>query len=339
MSVLCALCALWLVTSGLAQSGRRVANKKDSDRRSNAARAVGVDSRAEPTRSEAKADRASSGEDDEVVRIVSRLVPIPASVTDEAGRPLVGLQIRDFELRVDGEVKPIAELAHAESPVRMALLFDNSASITAAREFEKRAAIAFLRRIVRPIDQAALFSVATTTELMQTLTNDVERLVRAIESFGKPTGATALLDGIAQAAAYLRPHVGRHVIVIISDGADTISDTSFESVLNQVVVSDCQVYAVQTGWSDNPNLRDLVAERRLQELAVQTGGAVYAPRNQGELDLAFAEIAADLAQQYLLSYYATDDPSDGRFRRITLTVRSHPAARVRTRRGYYAPRS
>ncbi|MCV4600849.1 hypothetical protein OFC63_33005, partial [Escherichia coli] len=84
-----------------------------------------------------------------VVRIVSRLVPIPASVTDEAGRPLVGLRLEDFELRVDGETKPIADLVRAESPVRMAILFDNSASITVAREFQKRAAIAFFRRVVR----------------------------------------------------------------------------------------------------------------------------------------------------------------------------------------------
>lgn len=338
MQVLCACCTLWLAADALAQSGRRIGDQKNSDRQPSAARTGGT---SRPTRSEVKADHpsASPADDEEVVRIVSRLVPIPASVTDEAGRPLVGLRLEDFELRVDGETKPIADLARAESPVRMAILFDNSASITVAREFQKRAAIAFFRRVVRPIDRAALFSVSTTAELVQPLTNDVERLVRAIENFGKPTGATALLDGIAQAAAYLRPHEGRHVIVIISDGADTISEVSFESVLNQVVVADCQVYAVQTGQSDNPNLRDLVAERRLQELAAQTGGAVYVPRDQNELEAAFAQIAADLSQQYLLSYYATDDPLDGRFRRITLTVRSHPAARVRTRRGYYAPKS
>jgi Ca-activated chloride channel family protein len=324
------IACLLLTQSVRSQSGRNV--KKSSD-----AKAKQVPA---PSRSAAPIRSTVSEQDlgDEIIKIASRLVPIPASVTDEAGRPLTNLGLQDFELQIDGQVKPISELMRSESPVRMAVLFDNSASITATREFEKRAAIRFFQRVIRPIDQAALFSISTTAELVQPLTNDVEKLVRAIESFGKPVGATALLDGLAQAATYLRPQQGRRVIVIISDGADTISDTSFESALSQVIAADCQVYAVQTGGSDNPNLRDLVAERRLQELAEQTGGMVYVPSSTEDLDRAFAQIAADLAQQYVLSYYATDDPQDGRFRRISLLVKTHPGARVRTRRGYYSPK-
>ena len=68
------------------------------------------------------------------------------------------------------------------------------------------------------------------------------------------------------------------------------------------------------------------------------GGAVYVPRGTADLDTAFAQISADLAQQYILSYYPTDDPRDGRFRVISLRVATRPNVRVRARKGYYAPK-
>lgn len=279
-----------------------------------------------------------NGEDDpaDVVRISSILVPITASVSDTQGRAITDLQPQDFELLVDGQPKPISDLSRSETPVRMAVLFDNSSSLTEARKFEKKAAIRFFRRVLRPVDQAAIYSVATAPLLEQPFTGDVPTLVRTIENFSKPRGATALFDAIAQASKYLHPQPGRKVIVLVSDGADTISHIDFNKSLQLVQATNCQVYAVQTGHSDNANLRDLAAERRLEEYARQTGGAVYTPKNTAELDAAFTQIAADLAQQYILSYYPTDDPLDGRFRKITLRVQHRPHARIRARQGYYA---
>ena|SRR5882724_7221337 len=67
-------------------------------------------------------------------------------------------------------------------------------------------------------------------------------------------------------------------------------------------------------------------------------GTVYIPSTIGDLDRAFVQIAADLAQQYVLSYYASSDINDGRFRAISLRVMTRPNMRVRARKGYYAPK-
>ena len=278
------------------------------------------------------------GEDD-VVRISSNLVPVPATVVDARGRAVADLQLKDFELTVDGEVKPIGDLSRSETPVSMAVLFDNSSSLNAGRELEKQAATRFFKSVMRPVDRAAIYSVSTVPVLVRPLTSDVRALVHTIESFPKPEGATALFDAIAQAADYLKPESGRKVIVIVSDGADTISDLDFDATLARALARDCQIYAIQTGHSENTNLRDLAAERRLQEFTAQTGGAVYVPRTQADLGDAFAQIAADLAQQYVLSYYPTDERRDGRFHAFTLRVRTRPGLRVRTRKGYYAPKA
>ncbi|HYJ92807.1 MAG TPA: hypothetical protein VEV84_15965 [Pyrinomonadaceae bacterium] len=128
------------------------------------------------------------GDEAQVVKVESTLVPIPVSVIDPSGRAVTNLKIDDFQLKIDGKEAEISQIFRSESPVRLAMLFDNSSSVAVAREFEKEAAVKFFRRVVRPDrDQAALFSVADRTELEQPMTHDVSMLVRAIESFPPPS--------------------------------------------------------------------------------------------------------------------------------------------------------
>lgn len=289
-------------------------------------------------------------DNDDIIKVESVLVPIPVSVLDAAGRAVANLKLDDFELKIAGKVEAIGELTRSETPVRLALLFDNSSSVLIAREFEKKAAINFFRRVIRPDkDLVALFSVATVTRLEQPFTRNVSQLTSAIELFPPPEGATALLDGIVEAANYVRDTEGRRVVVIVSDGDDTYSDSTLEEAVKALQIANCQVFVVKTTDFENykrtgqrqgnANIRQLAAERRMQEIAKQTGGAVYSPLDEDELDQAFRQISAELAQQYILSYYpeeGTEKP--GEFRPITVTVKNRSNADVRTRSGYYVPK-
>jgi VWFA-related protein len=129
------------------------------------------------------------------------------------------------------------------------------------------------------------------------------------------------------------------VLVIVSDGADTTSRNDFEATIQRVLADDCQIFIVQTGLYDNANVRALAAERRMEQLAGQTGGAVYIPQTTSELEQAFEQIAADLAQQYVLSYYPGNDRRDGSFHVIDLRIRARKDVRVRARKGYYSPKA
>ena len=275
----------------------------------------------------------------EIVRISSNLVPIPASVIDKRGNAVMNLKLEDFELHVDGQPRPLSDLSRAETSVRLAMLFDNSGSLDAAREFEKMAAIRFFRKVRRARDEAAIYSIETDSRLAQPLTSDVVRLEHTIGMFGKPEGGTSLFDAIINASAYLRPYSGRRVLVIVSDGIETTSrHTDFDVVVQRVLSDDCQVYVVQTGLYDGANLRALAAERRMEQLTSQTGGAVYLPKTTDQLDIAFDQIAADLAHQYVLSYYPSADSRDGRLHLLDLRIKTRDDVRVRSRRGYYSPK-
>ncbi len=300
---------------------------------------------AEPSgsRSSNSTSRPSKASDEvdesDVVRITSNLVPIPVSVVDPSGKAIVNLKLEDFELRVDGTVRPLTDLTRSETSVRLAMLFDNSGSLDAAREFEKQAAIRFFRKVLRPKDEAAIYSIETDSYLAQPLTKDVVRLEQTIAMFGRPEGGTSLFDAIVSSADYLKPYPGRRVLVIVSDGIETTSRHSdFDFVVQHVLVDDCQIYVVQTGLYEGANVRQLAAERRMEQLSSQTGGAVYIPKTTDQLDVAFDQIAADLAQQYVLSYYPSNEHRDGRVHLLDLTVKTRNDVRVRARRGYYAPK-
>lgn len=301
---------------------------------------------AEPTRPQAVATEKNSPtkstneiDPDDVVRINSMLVPIPVTVIDARGNAITNLKLDEFELRVDGQTRPLSDLTRTETPVRLVMLFDNSGSLDPEREFEKHAAMRFFRRVLRPVDEAAIYSIETDSYLAQPLTTHIPSLEQTIATFGRPSGGTSLLDAVLGAANYLRPNKGRRVLVIVSDGIDTTSQMQdFEEVLRQVLADDCQVFVVQTGLYESANLRALTAERRMERLSTQTGGAVFIPKTVGELDVAFNNIAADLAQQYVLSYYLAPEHRDGRMHVIDLKLRSRNDVRIRSRKGYYAPK-
>ena len=291
----------------------------------------------------------SKEDSEEVIKVDSTLVPIPVSVLDAGGRAVATLKLADFELKIDGKVVEISDISRSETPIRLAMLFDNSSSVLIARDFEREAAVKFFRRVIRPDkDKAALFTVADYTRLEQALTADITHLTQAIDYIPEPKGATALLDGIITVAEYLRSTNGRRVVVIVSDGEDTYSDekTTLEDVVRALQINNVQVYVVKTKDFENyrrtgvrggnANIRALTAERRMIEIAGQTGGAVYSPIDENEMDTAFAQISAELSQQYILSYYPDDTAEKrGEFRSISMTVKSRPGVTLRTRKGYY----
>ena len=344
LSLLIILFTLICTASVIAQSGRRKEPAKPSPKPGPSptvypSRPASSSSSSTQTKEPASTKESSDEVDSaDVVRVSSNLVPIPASVVDTKGYAVTGLRLDDFELRIDGQARPISDMSRAETVVRLAMLFDNSGSIDFAREFEKQAAMHFFRRVMRPADEAAIYSVETESYLAQPLTNDIRQLERTIAGFGKPEGSTSLFDAVIDAAGYLRPYHGRRVILIVSDGVETTSRADFETTIQRVLADDCQIFIVQTGLYDGANLRALAAERRMEQLAAQTGGAVYIPKTTAELETAFEQIAADLAQQYVLSYYPRDDHRDGRFHVIDLQIKSRKDVRIRARKGYYSPK-
>jgi Ca-activated chloride channel family protein len=289
--------------------------------------------------------------DEEILKIDSNLVTVITSINTATGAQPGKLNQEDFEILEDGVPQEIGEFARDEDiPLRLIMLFDTSSSVKNQLRFERRAAARFFERLMRPQDEAALFSVSTDVTIIQDFTNKVSQLSNATKLL-QAKGATSLYDGIYLAAGYLKLAQGRRIIVIVSDGGDTTSQKKLTEALEQAQTSDVVIFNVFTGLlTASQNVRDLAAERAMHTITSETGGEVYAPRmalNGNEidedeslqnLDAAFTRLADQLRTQYTLRFYSTNDARDGKFRRITVRVKK-PGVSARARAGYYAPKS
>ncbi|RMG08042.1 MAG: VWA domain-containing protein [Acidobacteria bacterium] len=289
-------------------------------------------------------------ESSSVIRIESVLIPIFVSVTDAEGSFVKGLRLEDFIVQDNGKTVKVESISTAENlPLRLALLFDNSSSVSVAQEFEKTAAMEFFKQVLRPgKDSAALFSISTRGHLEQPLTTNPNLLIRALERLKKPGGATALFDTIVMASEYLKDRDGKRVIVVISDGDDNMSDSSLDETIRTVLMNNCIVYVIITSdfenyirtgrRSGNSNTTFLIAERRMQQLAQQTGGALYSPINENELGDVFFRLSSELFNQYVLNYYPEFETlPKGKLRSLSVKIKNRPDLIVRSRQSYQIP--
>jgi len=78
------------------------------------------------------------------------------------------------------------------------------------------------------------------------------------------------------------------------------------------------------------------ADQYLQDMASRSGGELHRADTLGSLPDAFANIAAELRNQYSLGYYPANQARDGKYRKIQVKV-SRKGVVVRARPGYRAP--
>ncbi|HSB12009.1 MAG TPA: VWA domain-containing protein [Blastocatellia bacterium] len=331
--------AFLLLPFSLAQSGRQTPPPpKPQPPSAGQARRPGTQP-AEETRPRRVGDES---QDDKPLKLKADLVTVITSVTDSAGNQVNDLTQKDFELFEDETPQDIAGFyREGQIPLRLMFLFDTSGSIRHRIDFEKRAASQFFKNVMRPGDQAALMSISSDATIELQLTSDVDQLVNAISAL-KPQGATALYDGMKTAARYLRPTEGRHVMVVLSDGTDTVSTSTLAQALGETQRSDAVIYGVHsTGVAPSASVQDLAGEFVLKAMCEDTGGRAFFPpiyedqrKETRDLDEIYKRLAAEVRAQFVLTYYSKGDAKPGTFRAIRVEVK-RPGLQVRARRGYY----
>ncbi|HEX8175906.1 MAG TPA: VWA domain-containing protein [Pyrinomonadaceae bacterium] len=211
------------------------------------------------------------GEDD-VVRVDTQLVSVPAVVTDGTGRPLAGLRAENFRLFENGQQQAISNFATTEAPFEVALLLDTSGSTRADVQLIRRAASLFIDSL-RPGDRVAIISFnvvreeresLATVEVNTPLTNDRARLRMALESVGASNG-TPYYDALERISNDIfneppREEVrGRRAVVALTDGVDSSSDAEFAEARARLLRAGVTCYFIQV------NTEDYVEERLMRD--------------------------------------------------------------------------
>jgi Ca-activated chloride channel homolog len=266
---------------------------------------------------------------------------VALNVSDAKGAPVGGLGRDDFQILEDGKPQKIAIFEKESStPLSIVLAIDTSESVMTNERLEKEAAKHFVHAILRDQDELDLMEFADQVREVVPFTNQKKRIESGLNEIQRGE-ATALYDAVYLAAQRLdstsEANGRRRVVVVISDGGDTVKGSKYVQALEQAQRSGAMVYSIIIVPIYADAGRNTGGEHALIQLAEDTGGKYYYVVDPQDLEPAFAHVSDDLRTQYLLGYYAPKMGTDNSFR--TIRVKMNDAGlpyQLQYRKGYYA---
>lgn len=270
------------------------------------------------------------------------LVNVLVTVKDKTGVPIGGLDAKSFTILDNDEPRDIRVFERrTDRPLSIVMLVDASLSTGILLEYEKSSGKRFAANLFgegsHPDDRMAVMKFSEGVDLLADFTRSERTIGKGLARL-KPQTGTSLYDGVLLASEELENRAGRHVIILITDGGDTTSYSTYTQALEAAHTADAVIYALTVLPVKADAGRNVGGERTLELLARNTGGASFVEAGEEALNRAFDEILENLRTQYLLGYYPPEhtDPQT-RFRRIEVQV-DRPEAEVLARAGYYVPK-
>jgi Ca-activated chloride channel family protein len=271
-----------------------------------------------------------------------KLVNVFVTVTDAKGAPIAGLTKENFTIQEDGHEQKISIFDKESAlPLSIALEIDTSLSTRHDLPLEQASAKRFAHALLRPIDALSVFGFNEDVRQATPFTPDLKRIDEGIEHI-RLGAATALFDAIYLASRQLDRRQGRKVIVLITDGGDTVSKVDYKEAVRAAEEAEALVYSIIVVPIEASAGRETGGEHALIQLSEDTGGKYYYATSMSQLDDAFHKISDELRTQYLLAYYSSQRLSFSDFRRIQVNVSGSAEAssyKVRHRAGYYTVKS
>ncbi len=270
------------------------------------------------------------------IQVEVKLVNVFVTVTDANGAPIGNLQKGNFRLFEDGRPQAISVFdRESELPLSIVLAIDASLSTKKDLKLETASARKFAHDILRRQDALSVYQFSEVVEELAPFTSDLKRIDEGIDRV-HVRSATAMYDALFLGAHALRKRRGRKVMVVITDGGDTVSSTTYQEALRAAQEAEAIVYSIIVVPIEASAGRDLGGEHALIQISHDTGGKYYYADTLDQLDQAFHQISDELRTQYLLAYYPSQRLTESDYRRIRVEIKGAPGEyKARHRTGYY----
>jgi Ca-activated chloride channel family protein len=280
-------------------------------------------------------------EPETTLKVDVRLVNVFVTVTDANGAPVANLQKENFLLKEDGKDQKISIFSKESAlPLSIVLAVDTSLSTRKDLPLELASARKFAHAIVRPEDGLAVYKFSEEVSQMVPFTSDLKKIDAGIDRVHNGA-ATALYDAVYLGSQALSRRQGRKVMVVITDGGDTMSQVNYKEALRAAQEAEAIIYSIIIVPIEASAGRDTGGEHALIQISSDTGGKYYYATSAAQLDAAFQKISDELRTQYLLAYYPSQRYSDSDFRQLRVDLTNAPAGgpyQSHYRAGYYTHR-
>lgn len=171
-------------------------------------------------------------------------VAVYATALNRSGLPVIDLNRNDFEVYDEGRRQELTVFVKGLQPIRAVVLVDTSASMAPSLDRARAAAEQFVVRMF-PGDTARVGSFSDRVDISPTFTGDRDELLASLRDDLHIGNPTMLWDAIDQTMTALTPVDGRRVVLVLTDGYDTLSTTHAETVLDRARADELMVYVVQ----------------------------------------------------------------------------------------------
>ena len=303
----------------------------------------------------------------ETLKVTSNLVSEYFTVRDKKNALIPFLTKNDCSVFEDkAQQKLTSFVAEANQPLTLGILIDTSGSQQYVLPLEQQSGAAFLKRILRPKDEAFLLSFDVGVNLEQDYTSDARQLERAMDKVqintaagggaggvpgigqgpvpvhGDPKG-TLLYDAVYLASNNkLRSETGRKALILLTDGEDQGSETKPKQAIEAAQNANAIIYVIliaDRGFYFNSGFgMGYSGDAWMKQMTEATGGHVINVGNNGKkLEDAFDQIEQELRTQYVAQYVPANKTMDGRFRKIDIACHDQDGdLKVQARKGYFA---
>ena len=277
-------------------------------------------------------------EPDSTIKVDVKLVNVFVTVTDSRGAPVANLQKENFVLKEDGKEQKIAIFDKESAlPLSIVLAVDTSLSTRKDLPLELSSAKKFAHTILRSQDGLSVYKFSETVSQMVGFTNELKKIDEGIEH-PRNGAATALYDAVYLGSHALTRRQGRKVMVVITDGGDTMSQVDYKEALRAAQEAEAIIYSIIIVPVEADAGRDTGGEHALIQISSDTGGKYYYATSSVQLDDAFNKISDELRTQYLLAYYPSERYANSDFRQLRIDLTNPPAGgpfQSHYRAGYY----
>lgn len=262
-------------------------------------------------------------------------VTLHATVVDQNNRLVTDLGRNDFEVFEDGQPQKITSFRREDIPVAMGIVIDNSGSMRDKRPAVNAAAINLVKSS-NPQDKVFIVNFNEEYFLDQDYTASVPKLEDALQRI-EARGGTALYDATVASADHLKKSgpLEKKVLLVVTDGEDNASRESLEQAIRNLQAENGPTVYTIGILGDEHSKR---ARRALREMAEETGGVAFFPKDVSEVSAITTQIAHDIRNQYTIVYKPSKPQSAGGYRtvKVQANAKGYKHLQVRTRSGYYA---
>jgi Ca-activated chloride channel family protein len=258
-----------------------------------------------------------------------RLVEVYATVLDHKGHYVDGLGRDSFKVLEDGRPQSIHTFEADTDGISCAILLDTTGSMTQALPRVKNSVVKLIDEL-GDHDSVAIFTFDRRLVVRQDFTTDKDAAKRAVLRT-RAEGETALFDALSESAEEVSKRPGKKALIVFTDGDDNSSVLNASSAVARAKKLGIPLYSVAEGEA----MHSAKLKKLLEDLSQNTGGLAYHVNKLDDISSVFREIATVLQHLYMISYKPTSDPTDAKWRKISLEVKGSQDYKIRAKEGYF----